>query len=136
MKIENIRKGEWGKVRAFFDVASDEGFVMKGFKLIEGINGLFASMPSRKGTDEQGNDKYYDIVWVESKSLRDELSQMAIAEYQKDSNNPMQPPKANKNTEEPEMVGSNISSKTAEKSVEETPSATPNEAFSDDDIPF
>ena len=34
MKIERMNKGNWGKVRAFFDVQTDEGFTIKGFKLI------------------------------------------------------------------------------------------------------
>ena len=46
MKIERMNKGSWGKVRAFFDLATQEGFTIKGFKIIEGINGLFVSMPS------------------------------------------------------------------------------------------
>ena len=41
MKIERMNKGSWGKVRAFFDLTTSEGFTMKGFKIIEGINGLF-----------------------------------------------------------------------------------------------
>ena len=62
MKIKNMRtpneEGQWGKVKAFFDV-DNSGFEMKGFRLVEGINGLFVSMPSRKGTDDEGNDKYH-----------------------------------------------------------------------------
>ena len=33
MKILNMNIGQWGKIRAFFDVETSEGFVMKGFKL-------------------------------------------------------------------------------------------------------
>ena len=33
MKIMNMRKGSWGKLTAFFDVVTDEGFIVKGFKL-------------------------------------------------------------------------------------------------------
>ena len=84
MNIENMRtpqnSGDWGKVKAFFDV-SVEGFSIKGFKLVDGINGLFVSMPSRQGTDEQGNVKYYDNVWIESKDLRQQLNNVAIEKY-------------------------------------------------------
>ena len=73
-----MRKGDWGKVKAFFDVSTQEGIVIKGFRLVEGINGLFASMPSRKGSDEQGNDKWFDTVWIESRALRETLNQEAI----------------------------------------------------------
>ena len=79
MKIERMNTGSWGKVKAFFDVLSDDGFTIKGFKLIDGINGLFVSMPSRQGTDDQGNPKYFDNVWIESKDLRQELNEVAIS---------------------------------------------------------
>ena len=38
LKIEFMNKGQWGKVRAFFSVRTEEGFIIKGLKLIEGIN--------------------------------------------------------------------------------------------------
>ena len=68
MEIARMNKGSWGKLRAFFDVETQEGFVMKGFKLVEGINGLFVGMPSQKGSDEE----YHDTIWVESKEIREE----------------------------------------------------------------
>ena len=40
MKIERMNKGTWGKLRAFFDVQTDEGFTIKGFKIVEGIKRL------------------------------------------------------------------------------------------------
>jgi len=139
MKIERMNKGSWGKVRAFFDLTTQEGFTMKGFKLIEGINGLFVSMPSQKGNDEQ----YYDTIWVESKQLRDELTQLAISEYNNNSTS-MEAPQTMETTsdsmensmpesmtENTEAVGSNLTdSKTEEVAVSKT------ETFSDDDIPF
>jgi len=51
MKISRMNKGEWGKVRAFFDLTTSDGFTIKGFKLVEGISGLFVGFPSAKGTD-------------------------------------------------------------------------------------
>ena len=124
MKISRMNKGNWGKVRAFFDLTTQDGFTIKGFKLIEGINGLFVSMPSQKGNDEE----YYDTVWIDSKQLREELTTLTISEYE----NP-----ASSNTEsiqsEPERVGDNI--KQANKDTPPTEDvASP--AFSDDDIPF
>ena len=84
MNIKNMRKpneeGQWGKVKAFFDVEAG-GFEMKGFRLVEGINGLFVSMPSRKGTDEEGNDKWFDTIWIESRDIREKLNNEAINTY-------------------------------------------------------
>ena len=75
-----MTKGNWGKIRAFFDLQTEEGFTMKGFKLVEGINGLFVGFPSQKGND----DEYRDTIWAD-RELKDELSQLAIKEYGSDN---------------------------------------------------
>ena len=31
MKISRMSKGEWNKVKAFFDLETEEGFTIKGF---------------------------------------------------------------------------------------------------------
>ena len=79
LKIQRMNKGEWGKIKAFFDLETSEGLVVKGFKLVQGINGLFVGFPSQKGND----DEYYDTVWAE-KDLREELSQLAIDYFGQD----------------------------------------------------
>ena len=84
MKIERMNKGSWGKVRAFFDLTTSEGFVIKGFKIIEGINGLFVSMPSQKGTNAQGEDEWYDTIFAGA-DIRNELNDLAI-DYYKNQN--------------------------------------------------
>ena len=127
MKIERMNKGQWGKVRAFFDLSTSDGFTIKGFKIIEGINGLFVSMPSQKGKNQQGEDEYYDSVWVESKTLREDLNKLAIDAY----NGSQYMDTLN------ESVGNNMaeqpstpeSDKTPEKKEETKP-------FEDSDIPF
>ena len=40
MKISRMNKGEWGNVKAYFDIETVEHFVMKGFKIVLGSNGL------------------------------------------------------------------------------------------------
>ena len=65
-----------GKTVAFFDVETEEGINIKGFTLVEGSNGLFASAPREKGKD----DKYYDRVYV-PKELKEQLADMAISMY-------------------------------------------------------
>lgn len=71
-----MNKGNWGKLRAFFDVQTDEGFTIKGFKIIEGINGLFVGPPSQKGKDEE----YYDTIFI-APELREELNHTALQHY-------------------------------------------------------
>ena len=84
MKIINMRKGSWGKLTAFFDVVTDEGFILKGFKLVNGINGMFVGFPSQKGND----DEYYDTIWLTEEvreSIREKLNKIAVEEYNKDN---------------------------------------------------
>lgn len=79
MKVSrmNLFEGD-SKLVAFFDIQTDEGIIVKGFKLVNGANGLFAGAPSEKGKD----DKYYDSVIV-PKELKESLQTMAIDEYNK-----------------------------------------------------
>ena len=81
MKISRMNKGEWGKVRAFFDLTTSDGFTIKGFKLVEGISGLFVGFPSAKGTDGE----YNDTVWVE-KEVREEVNVLAHQMYNDPTN--------------------------------------------------
>ena len=71
-----MKKGDWGKIKAFFDILTEEGFTMKGFKLVEGANGLFAGFPSQQGKDGE----YYDTVWAD-RELKDKVSSMAVKAY-------------------------------------------------------
>ena len=146
MKIARMNKGSWGKLRAFFDVETQEGFVMKGFKLVEGINGLFVGMPSQKGSDEE----YHDTIWVESKEMREELNALAISKYQESDT--MSPPPVEEESFDSEnntteMTGENLSQNNEtlnnETVVEELTNdnkANANtenvKSFSDDDLPF
>ena len=80
MKVGRMKVGEWGKLRAFFDLEVG-GFTIKGFKIVEGSNGLFVSMPSQK--NEEG--EYNDTVWVD-KDTRSKLNEVAISHYNSESN--------------------------------------------------
>ena len=110
-----MNKGSWGKIRAFFDLQTEDGFTLKGFKLVEGINGLFVGFPSQKGSDEE----YHDTVWAD-RDIKEQVNQLAIKMYGQEimetspgvDNNDFPPP-------QPEMADASI--------------ATP---FSDEDIPF
>ncbi len=124
MKISRMNKGNWGKVRAFFDLTTQDGFTIKGFKLIEGINGLFVSMPSQKGND----DEYYDTIWIDSKELREQLNSLAMSEYQNPSAQNSDAVVTNSESTGNNMKEESQASKESEKA--EAP------AFSDDDIPF
>ena len=90
MKISRIAKGDWGPIRAFFDVTTSEGITIKGFKYIQGANGMFVGCPSEK--DSAG--VYKDKVWME-KELKDKLNTMAKEAYKNGINQELlqdQPP--------------------------------------------
>ena len=76
MIIDRMAKGNWGKVRAFFDLKTDEGIVIKGFKLVEHEDNMFVGMPSQK--DKEG--EYRDTVWAEA-PLKDTIETLALAHY-------------------------------------------------------
>ena len=125
MKIDRMNKGEWGKLRAFFDIKTNEGIVIKGFKLVEGVNGLFVGMPSQKGKD----DEFFDTVFME-REARDQLNDLATDEY----NNPSSSPESSSSETEPT---SNISSDEPAKIDEMTTSADDGvQPFDDNDVPF
>ena len=71
-----MKVGNWGKIKAFFDLITTDGFTIKGFKLIEGTNGMFGSFPSQKGKD----DEYYDTVWAD-KDVKDQVNKLAIEAF-------------------------------------------------------
>ncbi|MCH7574072.1 MAG: septation protein SpoVG family protein [Candidatus Marinimicrobia bacterium] len=79
MQIERINKGEWGKVKAFFDLRTEEGLVIKGFKIVEGSNGPFVGFPSRKNSDGE----YNDTVYAEA-DLKQEITRLAMESYGSD----------------------------------------------------
>ena len=76
MEIERMNKGQWGKVRAFFDLRTQEGLVVKGFKIVEGSKGPFVGMPSQRNS----SGEYHDTVWAESE-LKEEITRLALENY-------------------------------------------------------
>ena len=118
-----MNKGEWGKLRAFFDLKTSEGFIIKGFKLVEGISGLFVGMPSTQGKDGE----YYDTIFAD-KDLREQLQQVALRAYGQDSvgGSEMHQMPTNQQND----------SDTTQDQPDSAETAPKNESFSDDDIPF
>ena len=141
-RIDRMNVGPWGKIVANFDVVSSEGFSMKGFKLVDGINGLFVSVPSQKGTDEQGNPKYFDTIWIESKELRQELNDLAIETYNQknSSNNSASANYNNQNNYSSNNTGTNLSAENPTEQTNQDSSGESNtdniKSFSDDEVPF
>lgn len=68
IEVTHIKRGDWGKVKAYFTIKIGDGIYIGGFKLIEGVNGLFVASPSQK--DKEGNFK--DLV-IMNREVRDKL---------------------------------------------------------------
>lgn len=71
-----------GNTKGFFDIETEEGIGIKGFKIVESQNGLFVSLPSSKGKD----GKWYDDVFM-SRELKDKLTEMALENYNQQTGN-------------------------------------------------
>ncbi|MCK5454121.1 MAG: septation protein SpoVG family protein [Calditrichia bacterium] len=77
MEVVGIRQLNVGKIRASIDIRTSEGFIIKGFKVIEGDNGLFVGMPSERTR----TGKYVDLVRVEDFNLKEMLNTLILDYY-------------------------------------------------------
>lgn len=75
-----IRKlSEEGKMRAVVSVTFDNEFVVHDIKIIDGQNGLFIAMPSRKVDDGEFRDIAHPIL----SDTRNKIKEAIFAEYNK-----------------------------------------------------
>ena len=82
MKVtdEKIRKiQEEGKMKAIVSVTFDDEFVVHDIKIIEGQNGPFIAMPSRKMADGEFRDIAHPINAETRKRIQDAI----FEEYEK-----------------------------------------------------
>ena len=70
-----MTKGNWGKIKAFFDLDID-GIIVKGFKLVDGANGMFVGSPSVKNKEGK-----YDATVIVPKEVQSELNKLATEYY-------------------------------------------------------
>ena len=66
------------KMKAIVSITFDNAFVVHDVKVIEGANGLFIAMPSRR--TQEGDFK--DIVHPINSEFREELSSAVLEKYQ------------------------------------------------------
>ena len=83
MEITEIRvfPVEEEKLKAFVSIVFDICFIVSDIKIISGNNGLFLSMPSKKGK----NGKFRDIAHPLNSETRDWMSERIIEEYNKEA---------------------------------------------------
>lgn len=76
-EIRNIFQDD-SKLKAVASLVIDECFVVKNVRVIEGKNGLFVSMPSRRNAD----GKYSDICFPIVSEVREQIEKIVLEAYQ------------------------------------------------------
>lgn len=82
MNITDVRirkMNDDGKMKAIVSVTFDDSFVVHDIKIIEGQNGLFIAMPSRKVAEGD----YRDIAHPINSNTRANLQDIILTEYEK-----------------------------------------------------
>ncbi len=82
MRITDVRirkVNDEGKMRAVVSVTFDDEFVVHDIKVIEGQNGLFIAMPSRK----MGEGDFRDIAHPLTSETRNRIKEAIFQEYHK-----------------------------------------------------
>ena len=82
MKITDVRVrkvAEDGKMKAIVSVTFDDEFVVHDIKVIEGQNGLFIAMPSRKMADGE----FRDIAHPINAATRQKIQEAVFEKYEK-----------------------------------------------------
>ena len=74
-----VRPVEDEKLRAYVSFTIENSLVIKDIKIVEGKNGLFVSMPSRR----RKNGKYQDIAHPINSAFRKTLEDRIFSEYKK-----------------------------------------------------
>ena len=86
MKITDVRvrivKKDDSKLKAVASVTFDDCFVIHDIKIIEGSDGPFIAMPSRKTNDGE----YKDIAHPIKKETREEIIKAILAAYAEEKN--------------------------------------------------
>lgn len=77
-EVSGIRKldGE-GKTKAFCDVSICGTLLVRGFRVVEGKNGMFVGMPRRQGKDGQ----WYETVSLLNEELKGKLNDIVLEAY-------------------------------------------------------
>ena len=89
MNITDVRVrkvAKEGKMKAVVSITIDDLFVVHDIKVIEGQNGLFIAMPSRKAPDGE----FKDIAHPINTETREQIQKAILDEYEKVKNLDMQ----------------------------------------------
>ncbi len=82
-----------GKMKAIVSVTFDDEFVVHDIKIIDGQNGLFIAMPSRKMADGE----FRDIAHPINSETRNKIQEAVFEEYEKELENMQVPEEEEEN---------------------------------------
>ena len=83
MKIEaRVYKRDFNSIKGTANITIDDCFVVKGILIMQGKNGLFMSMPSKK----DNNGEYKDICFPITKEARQQIADEIMKQYNNISN--------------------------------------------------
>ena len=77
VKIKKVDGDKFDRLRAYVDVTLDDVLVIHGLKLMQGEQGLFVAMPSRK----MRNEEFKDIVHPICPELRNDITRIVKEKY-------------------------------------------------------
>lgn len=80
IKIEVVRLYRFendGPVKAFCDIQFDDDYVIKGFRVVEGKEGLFVGMPSGVGKD----GRWYNTFLPLTDQVKGRIQEAVISAY-------------------------------------------------------
>jgi len=80
-KIEVVRIHRFdngGPIKAFCDLQFGDGYVVKGFKLVEGNEGSFIGMPSEVGK----NGKWYNTFQPLTDETKERIQKAIVTAYE------------------------------------------------------
>lgn len=79
-EINKIYDGN-SAIKAIANVKINDEFAVYGFKVMEGVHGLFVSMPSHEYKDKDGKSVYKDIFYPITDEARKKLRSAVLAAY-------------------------------------------------------
>jgi stage V sporulation protein G len=86
MNITDVRVkkvGNEGKLKAYVSITFDDSFVVHNLKVINGQNGIFVAMPSRKTT----SGEFKDVAHPINSAFREVLQKAVLEAYNQETEN-------------------------------------------------
>lgn len=79
--IDNITDGNTN-LKAYATATIGGSFVIKGIRVCDGKNGLFAQMPQRSYTDKNGKTQYRETFYPITAEARENLNEAVVNAYE------------------------------------------------------